>query len=594
VNEAPQAEFRDMIPLKAGAVMFKNFFLSFRNKLLLIILLIGVIPISVTGFLSNIKFNQLLENQAEDITMQALRQSEGYLNMYFSEIEQIGIFASTNDQILNILKKDTNQSPYDRVLDASHISQVLKQNLNSRPDIERIDIFGFNGFSYMGSYSNNTIDKNEPWVQEVMKRNGLPYWFALDSGKNMVYTRVITSNKANETLGIIRIIVPSYRLESVLNKFQPLKTGFLLLLDQTHSPIIGRDKDVKELIQKLTFEDLHKVQHINFNQHKMFITQYKLEKTDWMFVSAVPQNEILQGTKEIRNYFLNTVLIILLITFSFAIWITLRFTRPIKQFINLMYDVEKNNFTSRMEIKTKDEIGMLAISYNRMVQRVNSLINEVYEQRILKNEAEWNALQAQINPHFLYNTLDSINWIARMNKIPDIVKMVTALSKLFKLSLSKTDKFITVEEELTYIKYYSQIQETRFSDRIHIVIDVPEPIRHYLIPRFILQPLVENSIVHGLEQKEGPGRVDIKGGQSKDKIFFIIQDNGIGIAEEKLKGLLISNMKDNEHLGLSNVDERIKILYGKEWGLKIDSIENVGTIVEVWLKKDLLKGDAEP
>jgi two-component system sensor histidine kinase YesM len=172
--------------------------------------------------------------------------------------------------------------------------------------------------------------------------------------------------------------------------------------------------------------------------------------------------------------------------------------------------------------------------------------------------------------------------------------MITALSKLFKLSLSKSNKFITVEEELMYIKYYSQIQETRFSDRIRILIDVPEQIRAYSLPRFILQPLVENAVVHGLEPKEGPGEVHIKGGQYSDKIFFIIQDNGVGIPEEKLRKLLLPEIEEEQHpkhLGLSNVDERIKLLYGQEWGLKIDSIEQVGTIVEVWLKKDMLGGE---
>jgi two-component system, sensor histidine kinase YesM len=556
--------------------MAKHHVFSFRNKLLLIILFIGIIPIVVTGFLSNYKFNQLLEDQAEDITLQALRQSEGYLTMYFSEIEQIGIFASTHEVVLNILKQNKFESTYEMVVAANNVREALKQYISVRYDIERIDIIGFNGFSYAGGYTNIPVDENEPWLQEVLKRNGTPYWFAIEGGKYMVYSRVITSDKANEKLGIVRIIIPSYRLESVLNKFQPLGSGFLLLLDQNRQPIIGRSHDVEQVMK---------------NEKNMFITQLRMEKPAWEFVSVMPKDEVLQGTRQIRLYFSNTVIIILLVTFTFAIWITYRFTKPIKQVITLMQDVERNNFTSRMEIKSKDEIGMLAISYNRMVQRVNSLINEVYQQQLLKNEAEWNALQAQINPHFLHNTLDSVNWIARMNRIPEIVKMITALSKLFKLSLSKADKFIAVEEELIYIKYYAQIQETRFSDRIRIMTDVPQTIRHYFIPRFILQPLVENSIVHGLEPKEGPGEVHVKGWEYGDKIFFIVQDNGVGIPADKLKTLLLPESKTNNHLGLKNVDERIKLLYGQEWGLKIDSIEGVGTIVEVWLSKNLPRGD---
>lgn len=571
--------------------MFNNFFFSFRNKILLIILMTSIIPISVTGYLANQKFNQLLENQAEDITLQALRQSDGYMSMYFSELELIGIFACTNDMVLKVLGK-TYASTYDKVVDASVVGQVLNQYIYSRTDIERIDIFGYNGFSYMGGFHMDRIDESQPWVEEVKKRNGQPYWFASEDGNAMVFARTIASN--GKSLGIIRIVIPSYRLEAVINKFQPHSTGFLFVVDSARHPIVGRNQDVKELITKLDLTgEKNKSQYIYFKERNMFVTQFRLERADWQFVSVAPRDDILKGTTQIRGYFLTTVIVILLITLSLGVWVTRYFTKPIKQFISLMYDVEKSNFTSRMVIKTNDEIGMLAISYNRMVQRVRDLISTVYEQQRLKNEAQWSALQAQINPHFLYNTLDSINWIARMNKIPEISKMITALSMLFKLSLSKSDKFITVEEELMYIKYYAQIQETRFSDRIRIHVDVSDSIRAYSLPRFILQPLVENAVVHGLEPKEGPGEIYIKGGQYEDTIFFIIQDNGVGIPADRLKELLLS--KDHEqsrHLGLSNVDERIKLLYGQEWGLKIDSIEQVGTIVEVWLQKNLLKGGA--
>ncbi|GBG10567.1 two-component sensor histidine kinase [Paenibacillus agaridevorans] len=574
--------------------MLNTFLFSFRNKILLIILFIGVVPISVTGILSNMKFNSLLENQAHEITLKALQQSEGYLSMYLSEIEQLGIFATTNDQILHILQKQNDASSYEKVTDASLVTNVMKPYLRTRSDIERLDILGFNGFSYTGGYSNKSLDANEPWAKEAAERGGMPYWYAIEDGEFMVYSRLITGNKANETLGFIRIVIPSYRLESVLNRFQPMDTGVLLLIDRNQNPIIGRSQDVKELAQTLAFgNSAASNRYATFNGSKLFVTQYVLDKTDWLFVSAVPREDILQGTAQIRGYFFNTVLIILLITITIAIWTTQRFTRPFKQFIRMMRDVERNNFKSRMDITAKDEIGQLAISYNRMAQRVDSLINEVYEQQILKNEAEWNALQAQINPHFLYNTLDSINWIARSHRITDIVKMVTALSKLFKLSLAKKDKLIAVEEELQYIRYYAQIQETRFSDRISIHIDVPELLMAYKIPRFILQPLVENSIVHGLERKEGPGRVDIKGAEYGDKIFFIIQDNGVGIPAAKLQTLLERNVRNDKHLGLSNVDERIKLLYGEEWGLKLDSIEGEGTIVEVWLRKDIWQADLQ-
>ncbi|WP_339316393.1 sensor histidine kinase [Paenibacillus sp. FSL R10-2734] len=572
--------------------MFNKFSFSFRSKILLIVLLTGIIPISISGYLSNLKYNQLLEDQAHDITEQALKQGDGYISMYLSELEWLGTTIATNQLVLDTLNKSYS-SIYDKVLDAGNIKQALSQYIYSRWDIERIDLFGFNGFSFTGGYSMYPIDESEPWVQEVMKRDGQPYWFFSENQDQdfIEYSRVISQN--GQPLGIIRIMLPSYRLDTIIKKYQPNNTGFLFLIDKNHHSLIDSNEAVSEIIDRLDYSHNTKYQYVSLHGMEMLVTIHQLESVDWIFVSVIPREDILKGTGQIREYFLNTAIVILLITLTLVFWIIRYFTKPIKEVIGLMHDVENSNFTSRMTIRTNDDIGMLAKSYNRMVQRVRELIEKVYEQQRLKNEAQWSALQAQINPHFLYNTLDSINWMARMNNIPDISKMITALSMLFKLSLSKTDKYILIEEELMYIKYYAQIQEIRFSDRIHIYVDVPDSILKYKIPRFILQPLVENAVIHGLEPKEDPGEIHIKGGEYEDKVFFIIQDNGVGIPEERLKELLLPKPNDSDHsqhLGLNNVDERIKLLYGQEWGLKIDSIENMGTIVEVWLLKDFLKG----
>lgn len=569
--------------------------LSLRNKILCIILIVGLLPVIVTGFLSNLKFNHLLEVQAREMISDLLQQSEGYLRVYLTELEQMNLFISTNEEVIRVLSKTGFDSEFEKVMDANALTKEFIKYKSIRRDIERVDIIGLNGFTYLGNYTlhNKFYEDHleEPWMQRIVEQRGNPVWMIDESGRHIICARLITGENYNHKLGVIRLYIPFYQLEAVFKQFQLQKSGFFLLLDDNNRVILQlpRAGQSDEFIAETDLET--RTDRLIFQNKDMLVSHYDIAKTGWSFMTAVPENDIVQGMSSIRNYFLQTLLIVFVISISVSAWLSQRLTKPVKQLIQLMHKVEGGNFDTRMVIRSNDEIGLLAISYNRMIQRVDNLIEEIYDQQARKNEAEWKTLQAQINPHFLYNTLDSINWIARMNGIAEISHIVTALSRMFKLSLAKGDKYISVKEELEYIGYYKKIQEIRFSDRIAIMIDVPDTLHNIMIPRFILQPLVENSVIHGLENKEEPGTIWVKGAEYKDKVLFIVQDDGVGIPPDKLKHVLLKD--SNNRLGLSNVDERIKLLYGKEWGLKIDSIENKGTVVEIWLKKRMMGGTPE-
>jgi two-component system sensor histidine kinase YesM len=220
-----------------------------------------------------------------------------------------------------------------------------------------------------------------------------------------------------------------------------------------------------------------------------------------------------------------------------------------------------------------------------MVSRIKFLMGQIVLEQEAKRKSEINALQAQINPHFLYNTLDSIVWMAEHEKNGDVITMVTALAKLFRISISKGKNIITVQEELEHVKNYLIIQTKRYKSKFKFEIEAQEDILNYKTLKLILQPIVENSIYHGIEYMVDEGFIKISVGVIDGKLLFQVRDNGLGMAPETCKYLLVqeTKSKSGSGVGVKNVHERIQLSYGKEYGLEIESELEIGTSVRIWL-----------
>lgn len=251
-----------------------------------------------------------------------------------------------------------------------------------------------------------------------------------------------------------------------------------------------------------------------------------------------------------------------------------------------MRRVEDGDFDVDIDIRSNDEIEHLGTSFKVMLQRIKELMKQTKEDQAAIRRSELKALQAQINPHFLYNALDAIVWMAESKKHDKVVLMTSALAKYFRISLSKGKEVIQVKDEIEHIKNYLVIQKIRYDKKLEYTIDVDQDILKYDILKLVLQPLVENSIYHGIKNLPGGGTVEIVGKQVDDKILLQVKDNGVGIPEERLENILQSESEDKVRtggVGLKNVHERIQLYYGEAYGLSIESKVNVGTTVNVWL-----------
>lgn len=261
---------------------------------------------------------------------------------------------------------------------------------------------------------------------------------------------------------------------------------------------------------------------------------------------------------------------------------------PIQKLCKQTNRVAEGDFTVKTKIKSDDEIAVLTDSFNDMTKEIGALVEDIKKQQVDLRITEIKLLQAQINPHFLYNTLDAIVWLAEEKKTDEVVSMVTALSEFFRTTLSAGREFITIKEEESHIESYLKIQKFRYEDIMEYEIDISKDIYEYQIPKLTLQPLVENALYHGIKNRRGKGKIRITGRKSGDSIVFHVIDNGKGMDRQTLEHL--KKKMDNEEersdgkdsgFGLANVNQRIRQYYGKEFGLSFESQENQGTIASV-------------
>lgn len=271
--------------------------------------------------------------------------------------------------------------------------------------------------------------------------------------------------------------------------------------------------------------------------------------------------------------------------------VSLRISRsissPVKELNRVTDLVAKGDLSVKADINSGGEIGELGESMNLMIDKINELLEQVTSEQVRLRKAEFELLQSQINPHFLYNTLDTIVWLAEAGDEKKVVSMVENLSGFFRISLSKGNEVISLRDEIQHVRSYLEIQQVRYRDILSYTIDIPEELNDCVIPKISVQPLVENALYHGIKNKRGMGRIDISGRKENDNLIITVKDNGIGMKPEQLEkirnGIVFGNSEQNGVFGLYNVNERIRLKFGENSGVSIESEYGEGTKAEIVL-----------
>lgn len=551
--------------------------------------------------------SRTIKNQGRN-QAKSLANMEAYLNNYFEEVDAIAKNVNYNYYLQNYLEMATdNENAYTdpsvgknmRAYEMS--SQAFSDTLLSRPDISSMMVFGrkkvlLNKSLY--SYRNVVMDYSGlEWYQGAIQK---PYdmvitgpnrhqFFDTDD-ETISLSREIQDYEDGTFLGVILINLNMNKITEICASFQENTSGALGILNESGEAVYLNGDAGNVAVQDIDMKELSEILEqypensfrIRLGGTKYLITKERMDSTGWYLINILPYSWLLSDLWKISMVIVLAVAGTLVVTLLSLDRILTNVIQPLKKLERHMARVTIENMNEQVNITTDDEIGHLAGNFNSMLERIENLKEQVVEEQEDKRRYELQALQAQINPHFLYNTLDSIIWMAETQD-SNIVAMTEALAKLFRISLNKGNEEILLKKEIEHVKNYLIIQSMRYADKFTFEICVEPEVEKCRIIKLILQPIVENCIYHGIKKKRGSGHIRIRAFREECNLIIKVEDDGCGISQEMCRKMLSYEVEpeniSGSGIGVKNVNERIQLRFGKEYGLSYQSEEGKGTTV---------------
>lgn len=590
-------------------------FKSIRMSMLIPFASLIAAAVLVLAFISVQQIQRALFENSTDYTTQLVQMVNSDIDSYISTMENLSELVLNNDNVSSYLYEEDEKFAKEK--NAGEIGNEFGLLRDTRDDIYNIGIVGNNG-RYFINNANVSINpyvepENMDWYKEAISgrdeitsshvQNIVLYEYKWV----VTLSRGIINPKTQKPEGVLFIDLNYSSISSLCEKISLGTKGYVFILDEKGN-IIYHPK------QQLLYNGLldEKIDQIlstpkggngNFlsDDEKRLYTVTKSEKTGWSVVGVTYLDELLSRSDEIQKLHMVLAICLIFAATVISMMLSSAITKPITRLRGTMKEVEQGNLEVQMSFpKARNEIKDLVDSFNVMVERIKELVKKNKEEQEEKRKSEFKALQAQINPHFLYNTLDSIIWMAESNKNKEVIQMTSALSKLLRKSISNQKETVTVAEEIDYVSEYLKIQQMRYHDKLEYEISVDREIMNCSIAKLVLQPLVENAIYHGIKTKEGKGRITINGTVEEGNAVLRIHDNGVGMSAETLSHIFDGNKGDSiSKVGVSNVNSRLKLYYGEEYGLKYNSSIGYGTSVtvtvpmEVWQRGETSEARGE-
>jgi two-component system sensor histidine kinase YesM len=560
-------------------VAFKN--LKFRRKLFISYIAVIIIPIIVLGLYSYTQARIYLLDQAKQGFSESVKQMTGNMNFKLDKYETMISFVNFNKQVLQAI--DTDDKSYAQIcIDYDEILGSLFNNITAlNTDIKSLVIYSENKivFNGDGPIQSMSIVKLKPWYNDVMKDYTV-HWVV----------------EGHSFLGLCRIYEPSSALPSNLlyvdinydyvfnaNMGNIGEYG-ILITDNSSNVVFSKNNIINRRLSGAEKQVIGLNEgEIKINGVQNILIKGQINKAGWTLYFYKPVNSIAINVKSIISA---TILIILccLIFLLFITWIfSVTFVKRINDLNGKMKLVEEGNLKIEVSSGSDDEIGELINRFSKMLQNINILIDEVYRSHIIQKEAEMRALKAQINPHFLYNTLSMINWEAIQIKSDKIGHVTRSLSKFYRTILNNGKNSISVAGEISNARSYIDIQLALHNNSFQVEYIIDDCVREYYMINIILQPIIENALEHGVFQKpEGGGILTVSSFIKEECIYLTIEDNGPGMDKEMLDKIFLFK---SSGYGLINVQERLTIIFGEEYGISACSEPGKGTCVTVRIPK---------
>ena len=544
-----------------------------RNKLIAIYFCVGLLPLVIIGVFNFTQLSKMLLQQEETRMKDYMYQQVSTMDNDIQIYNNLCNYVSFNQTVIKILEKDY-ESNYDMYSDFQSLLDPLVASMEYfHGSVDQITLYTDNQIIKYGT-TIAPLDEivEEPWYDIIIADNEI-HWFCNQKEQKLFLARVIPTIKQGISRNIVYVEINYEKFFEELTKMSDSNYGLFLVGNYNQILYEHQEFEEKYEMMKVSADEfLNKKDNEDF---PYFIVNNRLEQTGWTLYVYRPEIIIQYSTFPV--VMISIIIAVIAAVFSILMLIILirLLVRGIVQLKDTMRKVEEGNLQIQLESESNDEIGELIRGFNKMISKINELIEQVYEGQIRQKDYEMKALQAQINPHFLYNSLSLINWKAIETGQEDISKITLALSSFYRTALNKRNNVLTFGEEIENLRSYLEIQLMMHDYEFDVEIHVEEEVKQYKTLNLILQPMIENAIEHGIDLKmDGRGKITVDLYREGTEIVLKVADNGVGMEEEAIKTILT---KQSRGYGLRNVNERIKLYYGEEYHLVITSKIGEGT-----------------
>lgn len=600
-----------------------------ERKLSLVFLLLITVPLSFIGYISYSNYSRSIEVKTIVYSTKMLENMMVRVDDYIEDMVRISSIPSYQDDIKqNLISSNTyyeqrqssggenvNPMPDDFNL-MLLIQRGIEGNISFINTIKRgansVYIFDQYGNGYYstagGGIRLNVKESYENWLDQVKTSGGEARLFSTEKYTSnlqseryafTVVRKII--DKQLRPIGMIAVDANISVIEDQMSELDKLTHGKSVIIDELGNVVYDSDKErmgtnIKDdpaVAQATGMKSSFYLESEGVNRLYIYTTS---PNTNWKVITSIPDSEITKDAVVIRNVTwiatIITIIVALIISFLFSIALT----NPLRKMMRLMKNVQEGDFNVQFPVKYRDEVGQLGKQFNRMIVRIDHLIQDIYIMETKKKEAELHALQSQINPHFMYNTLESIRMAAELNDDHIAADMIAILGKLLRYSISDLHEEVTLADEVSHMHNYVEMLNYRYPNRFRLETNFGDEPLNYPIIKLVLQPIVENAIYHGMDDMKPVMQIDLISKPTPQALLLIIKDDGVGMDEATLHRLNRSLAGLEEAtgsalktggIGLKNVNERIKLHYGNAYGLRVISHPNQGTEVILQLPLDV-------
>ena len=567
---------------------------TIRTKLILSFLVIALIPLGIMAVFSYQTFYGSLTRSVADYSQEVVNRMAKDLDEYFSDLEVL--LTRDQDFYMDQLIKLVNGNDFNNRKYVFRIWEDLNNLYQVKPGLEEISLV-FSGGNRLSNYGLYSLDfaSFERQFQRNLQARGIAI---LGPQQNFLDQTVVTIVKPYTPLNAATAVfmTADISLERLANiaDVRLGTRGYVFIADE-----LGRiiyHPNLEKLGTISTFYRLTGVKGFvdgfgDYEEERFFLTTAHSPVTGWNIVSVAYADEIGEQVAPIQRMTLVVTALILVGVIFLSVYLSHALSRPIKELQDLTKRAANNELSVHIQPQGNDEIAMLGHSFNKMIRRIQALMDENVREQKLLHKLEMESLDNQIKPHFIYNTLDLIIGQLESNQNDQASSLIEALGSFFRLSLSKGREIVPIASEVEHVRNYLFIQQLRHGDEYDYEMDIEPGIRDKFIPRLLLQPLVENAIYHGILRAKRPGKIFIRGRQiPSGDIVFEIQDDGAGIEPDKLRDInevlrgVRSLKNEKEYFGLRNVNKRAQLMFGEEYGVVLTSEPDQGTKATLSIK----------